>query len=50
MLWQLNLLIVLHKYFFLHALLSIFVSIVLSEIEGQLYNQMSILYLIIITV
>ena len=37
LLWKLNLVwIAPHKYFFLHAWLSIFVLIVLSEIEGQL--------------
>jgi len=36
MLWKLNLVIfVQHIYFFLNAWLSIFVSMVLSEIEGQ---------------
>ena len=36
MLWKLNLVNVLPKYFFLHAWLSIFLSILLSENEGQL--------------
>ena len=36
MLWKLNLVIASHKYFFLGDGLSLFVSIVLSEIEGQL--------------
>ena len=37
LLWKLNLVWSgPHKYFFVHAWLSIFVSIVLSEIEGQL--------------